>query len=167
MIRIGFLTAPMSVFICVENLLHILLAHIVQGHGDTGDALTLGIRNFSLDLYNMIHKGLRGEGDIMYSGIFLSIAPLHTVDGQIGTVSQCMFFDLRHILTDPELGEGATGLESVLADRGQALGQKNTVFAIWFAYTFMTPVTAIAGGFYSVWHNIVNTWQLYRKNHCK
>ena len=50
---------------------------------------------------------------------------------------------------------------------GQALGQKNTVFAIWLAYTFMTPVTAIAGGFYSVWHNIVNTWQLYRKNHCK
>lgn len=45
---------------------------------------------------------------------------------------------------------------------GQALGQKNTVFAIWFAYTFMTPVTAIAGGFYSLWHNIVNTWQLYK-----
>lgn len=50
---------------------------------------------------------------------------------------------------------------------GQALGQKNTVFAIWFAYTFMTPVTAIAGGFYSVWHNVVNTWQLCRKNHMK
>lgn len=47
---------------------------------------------------------------------------------------------------------------------GQALGQKNTVFAIWFAYTFMTPVTAIAGGFYSVWHNLVNTFQLYKKN---
>lgn len=47
---------------------------------------------------------------------------------------------------------------------GQALGQKNTVFAIWFAYTFMTPVTAIAGGFYSVWHNLVNTYQLYKKN---
>ncbi len=45
---------------------------------------------------------------------------------------------------------------------GQSLGQKNTVFAIWFAYTFLTPVTAIAGGFYSVWHNLVNTWQLYR-----
>lgn len=54
-------------------------------------------------------------------------------------------------------GERVTG--------GQALGQKNTVFAIWLAYTFMTPVTAIAGGFYSVWHNIINTWQLYNKNH--
>lgn len=46
---------------------------------------------------------------------------------------------------------------------GQAMGQKNTVFAIWFAYTFLTPVTAIAGGFYSVWHNLVNTWQLQKK----
>ena len=47
---------------------------------------------------------------------------------------------------------------------GQSLGQKNTVFAIWFACTFLTPVTAIAGGFYSLWHNLVNTWQLYKYN---
>ena len=46
---------------------------------------------------------------------------------------------------------------------GQAIGQKNTVFAIWMAYTFLTPVTAIAGGFYSVWHNIFNSYQLYQK----
>ena len=45
---------------------------------------------------------------------------------------------------------------------GQAMGQKNTVFAIWMAYTFLTPVTAIAGGFYSVWHNIFNSYQLYQ-----
>lgn len=45
---------------------------------------------------------------------------------------------------------------------GQALGQKNTVFAIWLGYTFFTPVTSIAGGFYSIWHNVVNSWQLYR-----
>lgn len=45
----------------------------------------------------------------------------------------------------------------------QALGQKNTVFAIWMGYTFMTPVTAIAGGFYSVWHNVYNSYQLYKK----
>lgn len=44
---------------------------------------------------------------------------------------------------------------------GQALGQKNTVFAIWMSYTFFTPVTAVAAGFYSVWHNVVNSYQLY------
>ena len=48
---------------------------------------------------------------------------------------------------------------------GQALGQKNTVFAIWFACTFLTPVTAIAGGFYSIWHNLANSLQLYKHNH--
>lgn len=43
---------------------------------------------------------------------------------------------------------------------GQALGQKNTVFVIWLGYTFFTPVTAVVGGFYSIWHNLYNTWQL-------
>lgn len=46
---------------------------------------------------------------------------------------------------------------------GQALGQKNTVFIIWMGYTFLSPITAVAGGFYSVWHNVINSYQLYRK----
>lgn len=46
---------------------------------------------------------------------------------------------------------------------GQALGQKNTVFGIWMGYTFLDPVTSVAGGFYSLWHNFYNTWQLYCK----
>ena len=48
-------------------------------------------------------------------------------------------------------------------EAGQALGQKNTVFIIWLVYTFLSPITAAAGGFYSVWHNLVNSWQLYKK----
>lgn len=44
----------------------------------------------------------------------------------------------------------------------QSCGQKNTVFAIWMGYTFLTPVTALAGGFYSIWHNVYNSWQLAR-----
>ena len=46
---------------------------------------------------------------------------------------------------------------------GQSIGQKNTIFVIWVAYTFMTPETAIAGGLYSIWHNIYNSWQLRRR----
>ena len=43
---------------------------------------------------------------------------------------------------------------------GQSLGQKNTVFLIWLCYTFFTPVTAIAGGFYCIWHNVINAIQM-------
>ncbi len=47
-------------------------------------------------------------------------------------------------------------------EAGQSLGQKNTVFIIWLGYTFFTPITATAGGFYSIWHNLVNSYQLYK-----
>lgn len=46
---------------------------------------------------------------------------------------------------------------------GQSIGQKNTVFGIWMGYTFLNPVVSISCGFYSIWHNTFNTWQLYRK----
>lgn len=45
---------------------------------------------------------------------------------------------------------------------GQSLGQKNTVLAIWMGYTFFTPITSVAPGFYSIWHNVINSRQLYQ-----
>lgn len=61
------------------------------------------------------------------------------------------------------LGRFIGGRYNDAVSAGQALGQKNTVFAIWMGYTFMTPVTSVAGGFYSIWHNVFNSYQLYRK----
>lgn len=54
---------------------------------------------------------------------------------------------------------GAKYNEKITA--GQSFGQKNTVLAIWMGYTFFTPITAIVGGFYSIWHNVINSYQLY------
>ena len=46
---------------------------------------------------------------------------------------------------------------------GQALGQKNTVLAIWMACTYLHPSSAIAPGSYVIWQNIINSWQLWKK----
>jgi BASS family bile acid:Na+ symporter len=46
---------------------------------------------------------------------------------------------------------------------GQALGQKNTVLAIWMAYTYLNPISSVAPGSYVLWQNIFNSWQLWRK----
>ena len=46
---------------------------------------------------------------------------------------------------------------------GQALGQKNTGFLIWLGYSYMTPVTSVAGGLYSVFQNCINSFELYQK----
>lgn len=45
---------------------------------------------------------------------------------------------------------------------GQALGQKNTIFAIWVVFVYLTPVVAIAPSSYILWQNIFNSWQIYR-----
>jgi BASS family bile acid:Na+ symporter len=65
-----------------------------------------------------------------------------------------------HLRSSAQAEEQGREIRKVTA--GQSLGQKNTVFAIWMGYTFMTPETAIVGGLYSIWHNIYNSWQLYR-----
>lgn len=45
---------------------------------------------------------------------------------------------------------------------GQALGQKNTVLAIWLAQSFLNPLSCVAPTAYIVWQNIVNSYQIYK-----
>lgn len=47
---------------------------------------------------------------------------------------------------------------------GQALGQKNTVLAIWMALTYVHPIASIGPASYVVWQNCINSWQLWKKN---
>ena len=58
------------------------------------------------------------------------------------------------------VARGYGRVESVTA--GQALGQKNTGFIIWLGFRYMTPVTSVAGGLYAIWHNLVNSYELYK-----
>lgn len=46
---------------------------------------------------------------------------------------------------------------------GQALGQKNTILAIWMAHTYLNPLSAVGPGSYVLWQNIINSWQLWKK----
>ena len=50
---------------------------------------------------------------------------------------------------------------------GQSCGQKNTILAIWVGSAFLDPLTALAGGLYSVWQNVYNSWQLFQRNRQK
>jgi BASS family bile acid:Na+ symporter len=43
---------------------------------------------------------------------------------------------------------------------GQALGQKNSVLAVWIAQNYLTPVTAVAACAHLICQNLFNAWQL-------
>ena len=57
-------------------------------------------------------------------------------------------------------------LGSMYNDRisgGQALGQKNTILAIWMAHAYLNPLSSVGPGSYVLWQNIINSWQLWKK----
>ncbi len=47
-------------------------------------------------------------------------------------------------------------------ESGQALGQKNTAFAIWMAYTYLNPLSSVGPGCYILWQNIVNSVEIWQ-----
>ena len=65
-----------------------------------------------------------------------------------------VLFSLGNSLGRP-YGENISG--------GQALGQKNTVVAIWLTVTFLNPLAAVGPGAYVIWQNMINSWQLWYK----
>ena len=79
----------------------------------------------------------------------------------IGIILVSMATCAVQFFTGRRIGKGRTA--SITA--GQALGQKNTGFLIWLGYTYMTPVTSVAGGLYAIWQNLFNSWELYEHEH--
>jgi bile acid:Na+ symporter, BASS family len=47
-------------------------------------------------------------------------------------------------------------------ESSQALGQKNNSFVIWLALTFISPLVAMGPAFYILYHNVYNSFQIYR-----
>ena len=44
---------------------------------------------------------------------------------------------------------------------GQALGQKNTAFAIWVATAFLHPLSSVGPGCYILWQNMINSVEIW------
>jgi BASS family bile acid:Na+ symporter len=45
----------------------------------------------------------------------------------------------------------------------QSLGQKNIIISIWMALTYLNPLASVVPATYSLWQNIFNSYQLWRK----
>ena len=48
---------------------------------------------------------------------------------------------------------------------GQILGQKNSAMGIWIANTYLLPLASVFIALYSIWQNLFNSWQMWRKEH--
>lgn len=48
-------------------------------------------------------------------------------------------------------------------ESGQALGQKNTAFAIWLSNAYLNPLSSVGPGCYILWQNIINSIEIWQK----
>lgn len=100
---------------------------------------------------------------LVTSGISVWTAVMIGIVSLVCTTVQYMAGKAAGRKTCPVGNEEERRADSLTA--GQALGQKNTGFLIWLGYTWMTPVTSVAGGLYSIWQNLFNSRELYQQRH--
>lgn len=100
---------------------------------------------------------------LMNSGISIWTAIMIGVISLICTILQFAVGRLAGRKANESKDHKVTRPDEITA--GQALGQKNSGFLIWLGYSYMTPVTSVAGGLYSIWQNIINSLELYEQSH--
>ncbi len=134
-----------------------LLAWLLRVFASKVHAWLSGFHNAAFYLWGVALAIVSGQ---TVRSLVNSEAPVHVelLIAFAGLVTCCMQFWLgKHV--GGRYGERISG--------GQALGQKNTVLAIWMAYTYLNPLASVAPGSYVLWQNIINSWQLWKKTRNK
>ena len=85
----------------------------------------------------------------------------HDVAASASTVLSIALVSLVICILNFRLG-GVLGGERFRQEASQSLGQKNNSFVIWIALTFINPLVAMGPTFYILYHNLYNSWQIYR-----
>ena len=151
--NVSFLTAFLTILhgVCMVLVLPMLLAYIVK-HG-----------------MKRLHRWIVGVNDLsycMWAGSLLIVSG--TTAKNIAHADTTLTFLLIIALLGLVLcviqfavGRFIGHYFGATTESGQALGQKNTAFAIWIAYTYLNPLSSIGPGCYILWQNIINSVEIW------
>lgn len=92
---------------------------------------------------------------MMFVGAFLACIVQFYVGRRIGA-------RVGEAETRAKVGAPASERFDMRVSCAQSVMQKNTVLGVWIAMTYMNPVASVAPAAYIAWHNIVNSWQIWR-----
>ncbi len=100
--------------------------------------------------------------------------PLAVIGMAIGSLLTCIlqFYVGKSIGSyyDKKMNAHSSSLTphpSLRISAGQALGQKNTMLAIWLAQAYLIPISSFAPAAYVIFQNLFNAWQLRQRLHNK
>jgi len=137
--------------VCVVLLLPMLLAFIVKHTMHRLHRWIIGVKDLSFYLWAfslMIVTGTTVK-NIVHADTTASFLLVIAVAGLLLCIFQ--FACGRSI---------GSHFDSTI-NAGQALGQKNTAFAIWIACAYLNPITSVGPGCYILWQNIINSIEIW------
>jgi BASS family bile acid:Na+ symporter len=143
--------------VAIVLLVPMLLAYIVKHHAHHLHKKVISVKDLSYYLWGcslMIVTGTTVK-NIVHSNATIALLMAIAVLGLVMCIVQFA------------VGRFIGHYFNHTQEAGQALGQKNTAFAIWMAYTYLNPLSSVGPGCYILWQNIVNSveiWQHRRKN---
>ena len=73
----------------------------------------------------------------------------------------CLYFRLLLCFFQFGTGRFIGHFSHNTVEAGQALGQKNTAFAIWIAAAYLNPLSTVGPGCYIVWQNVINSLEIW------
>lgn len=154
---ISFMAAFMKILyeVCVVLVVPMFLAFIVK------------------HCFHRFHRWVTGVKDLSYYlwGCSLTIVTGMTVknivhaDTSVGFILIIALLGLLLCIVQFATGRFIGHYFDATVEAGQALGQKNTAFAIWIATAYLNPLSTVGPGCYILWQNIINSVEiwLYRK----
>ena len=152
--HISFIAAFLKILyeVCVVLLVPMLLAYIVKHY------------------LHRFHKMITSVKDLSYYmwGCSLMIVTGTTVknichaDTTAGFLFMIALLGLILCIIQFAVGRYIGHFFNHTVEAGQALGQKNTAFAIWIAYAFLNPLSSVGPGCYILWQNIINSIEIWR-----
>jgi bile acid:Na+ symporter, BASS family len=115
---------------------------------------------------SLVRAGKRFSFPLWIANLFLVSAKasdfiLRENSGSLALIGQIALVSLLVCVVNFALG-ALLGGRRYWQESSQALGQKNNSFSIWLALTFVNPLAAMGPTFYVLYHNLYNTWQIYR-----
>ena len=143
--------------VCLVLVVPMLLAYVVKHFAKRLHAWIVSVKDLSFYMW----------------GLSLSIVTGTTVKNIVHADSTARFLlliagmGLMLCLVQFAVGRYLGHFFSRTQEAGQALGQKNTNFAIWIAYTYLNPLSSVGPGCYILWQNVVNSIELWQHERSK
>ncbi len=140
----------------------------------TNKDFTLGAKLSAMPFYVWVFALTILIAKTVHSLVYDDYEPLAVIGMAIGSLLTCIlqflvgkrigaYYDKQQAMD----GEQRTANGELRISVGQALGQKNTMLAIWLAQAYLIPIAAFAPAAYVIFQNTFNAWQLRKKLHRK